>query len=64
VLDVIPSWTERGEETEEGGFTQMSERHMNSVVTTFRVFQIARDLCAKSPMQVFQFPSMELFTIP
>jgi hypothetical protein len=27
----------------------MSERHMNNAATSFRVFQIDRDLCAKSP---------------
>jgi hypothetical protein len=27
----------------------MLERHMNCAATSFRVFQIDRDLCAKSP---------------
>jgi hypothetical protein len=31
------------------GFARMSERHVNSVMVSLRVFQIARGLCAKPP---------------
>jgi hypothetical protein len=37
------------------GFTQMSVKHRNSVVTSFRVVQIDRDLCAKPPARA-RFP--------